>query len=119
MSVLERTCEFGMLLALGMRPGLVGLMVWLEFIFLAFAGAALGIGVGGPVTLWFVHAGISYPGLQTVLTQFGLPGRLYPLFDAQTAFAGPGAIVLAICLAGIVPYVHIRGLDAANAMRAA
>jgi len=119
MSVLERTREFGMLLALGMRPDLVGLMVWLELILLAVMGAGLGIALGGAITLWFVHTGIVYPGLQNLLTQFGLPGRLYPSLDAETTFIGPGAIVAAICLAGIVPYVHIRRLEAASAMRAA
>ena len=47
MSVLERTREFGMLLALGMRPRLVGRMVWLELITLALLGNAIGILVGG------------------------------------------------------------------------
>ena len=40
MSVLERTREFGMLMAVGMRPGQIGRMVWLELLFLAATAAA-------------------------------------------------------------------------------
>ncbi len=46
MSVLERTREFGMLLALGMRPDQIGRMVWLELLFLAGTGSAIGIALG-------------------------------------------------------------------------
>lgn len=119
MSVLERTREFGMLLALGMRPRLVGGMVWLELITLALVGNALGIAIGGAITLWFVHHGITYPGLENVLSQFGLPGRLYPTLSWETTLAGPGAIFLSIFAAGLVPYLHVQRLEAASAMRAA
>jgi ABC-type lipoprotein release transport system permease subunit len=119
MSVLERTREFGMLLALGMRPRLVGAMVWLELVVLALVGNALGIAVGVIVTLWFVRHGITYPGLENILSQFGLPGRLYPELSWVTVAAGPGAIFLSILVAGIVPYLHVQRLQAASAMRAA
>ena len=39
MSVLERTREFGMLLALGMRSGQIGAMVWIELLGLALLGS--------------------------------------------------------------------------------
>jgi ABC-type lipoprotein release transport system permease subunit len=117
MSVLERTREFGMLLALGMRPRLVGGMVWIELILIALVGDGLGIAIGAAITLWFERHGITYPGLESLLAQFGLPGRLYPALSTETLFAGPGAIFMSIAIAGLVPYLHVRRLEAASALR--
>ena len=119
MSVLERTREFGMLLAIGMRPSLIGGMVWLELITLALIGASLGIAIGGGVSLWLEARGVVFSAFKDVLAQYGLPDRLYPSFTLLSASLGPGAITLAVCLGGIVPYLHVRRLQAASAMRAA
>ena len=48
MSVLERTREFGMLAAIGMKPNQIGRMVWIELLFLTAIGIALGIAIGYP-----------------------------------------------------------------------
>ena len=119
MSVLERTHEFGVLLALGMRPGSVGRMVWIELFMLALIGAALGIGLGVAITLWFEHQGISYAGFSSVLAQLALPDRLYPALSFESVAIGPGAILISIIIAGLVPYLHVYRLQAAAAMRAA
>jgi ABC-type lipoprotein release transport system permease subunit len=118
MSVLERTREFGVLLAIGMRPSLIGGMVWLELIVLALTGAAIGIALGAGVALWFEVHGIAIPGLEAILVQYGIPTRLYPAVSAFTVLTGPGAVVTAIAIGGIVPYLHVRRLQAARAMRA-
>jgi ABC-type antimicrobial peptide transport system permease subunit len=119
MSVLERTREYGVLLALGMRPRTIGSMVWLELITLAAVGNTLGILLGAAVTLWFQRHGILYAGLGNLLAQFGMPERLYPALSVLSALVGPGAVLLGISIAGFVPYLHVRRLDAASAMRAA
>lgn len=118
MSVLERTREFGMLLAVGMQPALIGAMVWLELAALALTGSAIGLALGGGLTLWLQHTGVTMPGLKDVLSQFGMPERLYPALTPLSAFAGPGAILLAIGLGGLVPYLRVARLTAASAMRA-
>jgi ABC-type lipoprotein release transport system permease subunit len=118
MSVLERTREFGMLLALGMRPGAIGGMVWMELISLAVVGDALGILIGVLLTIWFEQHGISYGGMGKLLAQFGMPDRLYPTLSTLSVTVGPGAILLAICVAGFLPYLHVRRLEAASAMKA-
>ncbi|HKD20471.1 MAG TPA: FtsX-like permease family protein [Rhizomicrobium sp.] len=118
MSVLERTREFGVLLALGIRPGHVGSMVWLELIALALMGTILGVVFGAAVTLYFQHQGISYAGFSSILAQLGLPNRLYPVLSVESVLIGPGAILVSIMVAGLVPYIHVRRLEAASAMRA-
>ncbi len=119
MSVLERTREFGVLLAVGMKPSMIGRMVWIELLSLALVGSAGGLLIGGGATLWFVHHGIAYPGLEDLLAQFGLPPRLYPSLTPLSALVAPGAITLAIALGGIVPYLRVARLTPALAMRAA
>ena len=119
MSVLERTREFGTLLAIGMRPRQIGAVVWLELIVLAALGCGIGIAIGGGVTLWLQAVGVTLPGLTDVLEQFGLPARLYPTFSPATALAGPGAILVAILLGGLVPFLRVMRLTPALAMRGA
>ena len=119
MSVLERTREFGMLLAIGMRPQLVGRMLWLELILLAVLGNAIGIAIGGGIALWFEHAGIVFGGMEGLMAQWGLPGRLYPTLSLTSATAGPAAIILSIAVAGLFPVRRINRLEPVSAMRAA
>jgi ABC-type lipoprotein release transport system permease subunit len=118
MSVLERTREFGMLLAIGMRPALIGRMVWIELLVLGLLGCAIGFAIGGSLTLWLEHVGVSFGSLGKLLAQFGLPSRLYPRLGWLSGTVGPAAILLAISLGGIVPYMRAARLTAASAMRA-
>ncbi|MGB8363586.1 MAG: ABC transporter permease [Rhizomicrobium sp.] len=119
MSVLERTREFGMLMALGMQPRLIATMIWIELLGLALLGCVAGLAVGAGVTLLFERHGIAFSGMDKLLAQFGLPPRFYPALTPISALAGPGAILLAIAVGGIVPYLRVTHLTAASAMRAA
>jgi ABC-type lipoprotein release transport system permease subunit len=79
----------------------------------------MGLAVGAGVTLWFESRGIVFSGLTDLLAQFGLPPRLYPTLTPLSALIGPGAILLAVTIGGIVPYVRVAHLTPATAMRAA
>lgn len=116
MSVLERTREFGGLLALGMRPRQIGKMVWMELIFLSLLGAGLGIALGSALTIYFLNVGIYIPGMDDIYAQWGIPSRMYPTFTLFSALAGPMAIVISICLLGFIPYRRILGLEPVTAM---
>lgn len=119
MSVLERTREFGVLLALGMRPGRIGAMVWLELMLMALLGLAAGMLLGGALTLIASHYGIEMPGAEAVFSKWGLPGRLYPRLSWISVSAGPAALALGIVLAGVVPFRRVHRLAPVAAMRAA
>jgi len=119
MSVLERTREFGGLMAIGMRPAQIGSMVWLELIFLSLLGAGIGIALGAGVTLWVENVGIKFPGLDEIFAQWGVTGRVYPDLSLFTAVAGPGVIVVSIIVLGLIPYRRIMGLEPVTAMGAA
>jgi len=118
MSVLERTREFGMLLAVGMKPGQAGGMVWIELILLALIGNALGIAIGGGLAFYFQQTGIVFSGMEGVLGQFGLSDKLYPTLSMLSATAGPLAVVISVTLAGIIPFRHILKLNPVDAVGA-
>ncbi len=116
MSVLERTREFGMLLAIGMRSGLIGRMLWIELVLLAVIGNAIGIAIGAAFALWFGQYGIAFGAIEGLMAQWGLPGRLYPTLSLTSALAGPVVIVLSVAFAGLIPFRRIRRLEPVVAM---
>ncbi|MFA5965136.1 MAG: FtsX-like permease family protein [Sphingomonas sp.] len=119
MSVLERTREFGMLLALGMRPGQIGRMLWLELLILAAAGSAIGVSLGGTLVFWLSAHGVAFAGAEALFHQWHMPSRLFPELSPLSLLGGPLAIAGSIALSGIVPYRHILRLRPIDAMRAA
>lgn len=117
MSVLERTNEFGVLLAVGMQPASVGLMVWLELLFLAFVGLAIGVAAGSAITLVVSQHGMALPGSEAIFSRWGLPGRLFPRLSLVSASAGPLAMACFIAVAGVFPFRHVNRLEPVSAMR--
>jgi len=119
MSVLERTREFGVLLALGMRDGAIGRMVWLELLLLLGIGLGAGMALGGGLAAWYGVHGLALPGAEGVFAQWGLPSRMTPQLSAFSLLTGPAAIALSTAVAGVFPYLRIRRLRPVSAMRAA
>jgi len=117
MSVLERTREFGMLMALGMRPGALGRMVWLETLMLLGFGLVIGMLLGYAVSKYYARVGIHFQQAEAIFQQFGLPGAMYPEVSALTLLAGPIVISLCIILAGAYPIIRIYRLQPVAAMR--
>ena len=119
MSVLERTREFGMLMAIGMKPRQIGRMVWLELLFLAGTGAVIGIAAGSAITAWATRQGIPFPGAEALFSQWNMPSTLYPQLSLLSATAGPLAILVSVAIAGLIPYARVRRLEPVTAMRSA
>jgi ABC-type lipoprotein release transport system permease subunit len=84
MAVFERTREFGLLQALGMRPGLIVLQVVLESALLIGAGVLAGV-VLMVATLVPPAGGVDMSAFAAAEEMAGAAGRLYPVlspFDA-------------------------------------
>ena len=78
MSVLERTREIGMLLALGMNKFKIFLMILLETSFLILAGCPIGILLAF-VTIGITHrTGINLSQFTEVYSSFGYSSIIYP-----------------------------------------
>lgn len=118
MSVLERTHEFGIVMALGLTPGRLGRLVLLETGMMASLGLLLGALFGGLVTLWFAWKGFSYPGMEEMAANFNLPSRIYPQISVVTLFGGPVVVFLFSLLSALYPALRLHRLKPVEAMRA-
>jgi putative ABC transport system permease protein len=119
MSVLERTKELGMLLALGMRPGQIGRMVFVETVLLLLIGLGIGLLLGVVLTSHFGRTGIVFGQAQQIFAEFGLSGALHPKLSALTLLAGPAVIALGTLVAGFFPFWRVYRLHPIAAMKAA
>jgi ABC-type lipoprotein release transport system permease subunit len=121
MSVLERTREFGVMLALGLKPWLLVRLILAEGALLGGIGATLGL-IGGLLISWpIVQYGIDYSemlGSETmesggVVISSVIHGRFNP---ARMATYTVGA-VLFTTISAIYPALYVARLEPVDAMR--
>lgn len=118
MSVLERTREFGIVMALGLKPGRLGRLVMLETTLMGVIGLMLGALVGGIVTSWFTTNGLAIPGMEEMAAQFNLPARVHPGINALTLLLGPIVVFVFTLLAAAYPALRLHRMHIVAAMRA-
>jgi ABC-type lipoprotein release transport system permease subunit len=82
MAVFERTHEFGLLRALGMKPRLVLIMVALESALLIGFGVLIGMGVSA-LSIWALYDGIDLSAFAKGLEMFQGGQVLYPKYDPK------------------------------------
>lgn len=119
MSVLERTREFGIMMALGLKPIRLGRLVVLEATLMGLLGLGLGVLLGCLLTLWVGYVGFTYPGMDEMAGRFNLPSRIYPEMSLVSVMLGPGAVFIGCLLAAIFPAMRLRRMQPVEAMRAA
>lgn len=119
MSVLERTREFGIVMALGVSPGRMGQLVFIETGIMAAMGLIGGAIAGAVVTYWFTVYGFSYPGMEEMAQEFNLPAKVFPEVSPASALIGPAAVFLFSMLAACYPAFRLHWLQPVEAMRAA
>ena len=119
MSVLERTREFGIVMALGLKPGKLGRLVLLETAIMGVIGLLLGALAGGLLTAWFSNNGVVFPGMDEMAAQFNLPARMYPQINFLTLFGGPAIVFLFTLFAAIYPAVRLNWQNPVDSMRVA
>jgi putative ABC transport system permease protein len=117
MAVLERTREFGVMLALGAKPFLIAKLVILESLLLTLLGLAIGIIIGITIVLYFYIYGFSYPGMEELGAEFGLTGKVTPELSLLAISLGPLVILIFTMLASIYPALGIRLLKPVDAMK--
>jgi len=118
MSVLERTHEFGIVMALGLRTARLSRLVLLETSLMALLGMALGVLFGSILTLILSHTGFTYPGLDEMGEKFNLPSRIYPELSLLSALLGPTVIFIGCLIAALYPALRLHLLKPVEAMRA-
>lgn len=116
MSILERTHEFGIILALGATPKRIGRMVYLESLLLTLLGVGGGILLGGALTLYFGAYGFSIPGTEEIMKLWNLPLVIYPRLTFKVLCVGPGIVGFAALISVLYPIIRVIRLEAIDAM---
>lgn len=120
MTVYERTREFGVLLAMGLRPFRLMAMLQWEAALLWALGSAIGVAAAAVLIAWLSRVGIFLGAdMERLATEMYLPTRLYPTFTAQALLTAPLVMLVGTQLAAAIPAWRLRRLRIVDAMRAA
>ena len=117
MAILERTYEFGVMMAMGTRPGRLTRLVLTESVGMTLVGVVSGVLIGCLVTAYFMTHGINLGDGSEISRQFGIPTVLYPKLTMLSVLAGPLAVFFITILAALYPALKIRRLQPVEAMR--
>jgi ABC-type lipoprotein release transport system permease subunit len=116
MAILERTREFGVMMALGTTPGRLVKMVMLESMLMTLVGIFTGIVLGVALTWYFQVHGIVLAGSSEMLKQYGISGALYPRLTWFSIITGPTLVFLITLGAAIYPALKIKKLKPVDAL---
>ena len=118
MTVFERTHEFGMLIAVGVRRwGIVG-MLQLEALLMSLVGVALGVVLVTPLLVWMIESGIPMGESAELLRQYHMPDRLYGGRNLLVMGSVPVGLIIACQFAAFLPFQRVRRIIPADALRA-
>ena len=116
MAVMERSREFGVMMAIGTSPWrLVKIMLY-ESGAMTLVGVLLGLFLGCAVTLLFEARGIDLSGASEILSQYGISGRIHPRLSLLTALAGPILVFAVTFAVSLYPAFKIKRLKPVAAM---
>ncbi|MDO9528095.1 MAG: ABC transporter permease [Syntrophales bacterium] len=118
MSVFERTKEFGVLMAIGTTPGRLTKLLLIESITMTLVGICVGIILGMLVTWYFQVHGFVISGTSDILSQFGMPDRIFPRLSLRSVLIGPGAVLVITFLTALYPALKVRRIVPVEAMKA-
>jgi len=118
MSVLERTHEFGVIMALGIMPRQLAMLVLLEAILMALLGLVIGVLLGAIVAEYYSQVGFSYPGMDELAAKFNMPSMMYPSTGPLALLLGPSVVFVFCILAAVYPAMKLYKLHPVEAMRA-
>ncbi len=119
MSVLERTREFGVIMALGIKPRRLASLVLLETIMIATLGLIIGVLLGSLVAAYYSHVGFAYPGMDELASKFNMPALMYPALNPFALILGPSVVFVFCLFAAFYPAAKLYRLRPVEAMRAA
>lgn len=117
MAFMERIRELGVLLALGMPPARLSLMVYLESLVLVLLGLLAGFAGGFPITWYYQRHGIDFGLDETLTSRYGISPVIHPLIEPGV-FAWAGGIVVIISLTvALYPAIKAARIHPVEAIR--
>ena len=118
MCIFERTREFGVLMAIGTTPRRLTKLLLIESTTMTVVGIVIGIVAGSLITWYFQVHGIVISGTSELLSQYGMPERMFPQLSLLSVSIGPGAVLVITLLTALYPALKVRRLRAVEAMTA-
>lgn len=120
MSAMERTREFGVMLALGLRPGQLGRLLLTEGLLIGILGACLGLLFGALLSWPLVEVGLDYRQALGETYETGgvvLSGLIKGRWHPTRGLLYAGFAVLMATLAALYPAWFVTRLQPVDAMR--
>ncbi|MEM7097785.1 MAG: FtsX-like permease family protein [Pseudomonadota bacterium] len=118
MVVFERTREFGMLLAVGMRPTAIMSQVLIEAALMWLIGVLIGLSLTVGIVGYYAQVGLSIAGMEELSAQFYMDPRIYPGLSADIFLLAPLVLLVGTQFAALFATVRVRRLDPVVALRA-
>ena len=118
MSIFERVREFGVMMALGMKPRQVVRLVVFEALALGLIGIAAGTLIGSAASLYFAHDGIDLTSFAAGAAALGITSsRVYSVLTVANVVYSNLAILAVVLLVSLYPAVHASHLRPVEAIR--
>jgi len=117
MAVVDRTHEFGVLIAVGMKRVKIFILIILETLFLSFTGALGGVILSVMTIGYFYTTGIDLSFIATSLESFGASSMIYPQLPLDIYVILTIMVVFAANIAAILPALKVMRLNPSQAIR--
>jgi putative ABC transport system permease protein len=117
MSVLERTREIGMLLALGMNKFKIFVMIVLETIFLILIGCPFGLLLALTTIVVTNHRGIDFSKYTEVYSSFGYKSVIYPSLTLEQFGIIMLLVVFTALFSAIFPAIRALKINPAESLK--
>jgi len=118
MGVLERVRQFGVALAVGLKPRQLASMIFTEALFLAVLALLVGDALGWGLALWFHAHPISLPGSEAAaMEELGFSASMPTWLDLPNFFLVNALILGITLLAAVWPAVRAARYEPVEALR--
>lgn len=117
MSVLERTKELGMLMAIGMNRRRIFKMIMLETLFLTIVGAMAGMISGWAIAKVLGKTGIYFSGWGEGFEAIGFAARVYPVITVEFLIFTTIMVIVTAIVSSVWPARKALRLNPVDALR--
>lgn len=118
MSVLERTREIGMMVALGTAKLKVFLLILTETFFLTVAGTPVGLLAAYIITSYYQKNGLDLSGMgNDMMASFGFDTTIYPSFPSEKLIPILIMVIVTALLSCLLPALKALRLEPVEALR--
>lgn len=116
MSILERTKELGVMMAIGTTPRQIVLMVFIETLTIVWCGMVLGIILGYLLVAYFGHFGIHFQGFEAAARQAFMNPVVYPKLYFYRIVNSVVGLLIITSLVGFYPAWKASRLEPVKAI---